>query len=45
MLTPRLGNPNLGLGVGLRTTHFRHILKTQPEVGPGGTVLPNAELE
>jgi uncharacterized protein (UPF0276 family) len=28
----RLGNPNLGLGVGLRTTHFRHILETHPDV-------------
>src|SRR5882762_3683892 len=32
MLAPRLGNPNLGLGVGLRTTHFRHILETNPAV-------------
>ncbi len=28
----RLGHPNLGLGVGLRTTHFRHILEHQPKV-------------
>lgn len=28
---PRLGLPNLGLGVGLRSTHFQHIL----EHGPG----------
>src|SRR5258707_505067 len=32
MLASRLGNPNLGLGVGLRTTHFRHILETNPAV-------------
>jgi len=29
---PRLGHPQLGLGVGLRTAHFRHILDRQPEV-------------
>ncbi len=28
----RLGQPNLGLGVGLRTAHFRHILERRPEV-------------
>ncbi|HEY5311893.1 MAG TPA: DUF692 domain-containing protein [Pirellulales bacterium] len=27
-----LGYENLGLGVGLRTTHFDHILREQPEV-------------
>jgi uncharacterized protein (UPF0276 family) len=27
------GFPDLGLGVGLRTTHFAHILKERPEVG------------
>ena len=32
MLEPRLGHPNLGLGVGLRTVHFRHILDQQPQV-------------
>ncbi len=32
MLKPRLGHENLGLGVGLRTVHFSHILKHQPEV-------------
>lgn len=32
MLTPRLGLTNLGLGVGLRTTHFPHILAQQPAV-------------
>ena len=32
MALPRLGHPNLGLGVGLRTTHFRHILENQPQV-------------
>jgi uncharacterized protein (UPF0276 family) len=29
---PRLGHPNLGLGVGLRTVHFAHILQHQPDV-------------
>ncbi len=28
----RLGYPDLGLGVGLRTVHFRHILDEQPAV-------------
>jgi hypothetical protein len=28
----RLGNPNLGLGVGLRSVHFAHILEHWPEV-------------
>lgn len=32
MLPPRLGYPNLGLGVGLRSVHFSHILKNQPGV-------------
>jgi len=32
MHPPRLGHPNLGLGVGLRTVHFQHILREQPEV-------------
>lgn len=32
MLKPRLGHDNLGLGVGLRTVHFSHILEHQPEV-------------
>ena len=32
MVEPRLGHPNLGLGVGLRTVHFHHILNQQPEV-------------
>jgi uncharacterized protein (UPF0276 family) len=32
MIPPRLGNPNLGLGVGLRTAHFQHILSQQPAV-------------
>jgi uncharacterized protein len=32
MTLPRLGHPNLGLGVGLRTVHFTHILKEKPEV-------------
>src|ERR671918_964195 len=29
---PRLGNPNLGLGVGLRTVHYPYILEHHPEV-------------
>ncbi|MCI0332897.1 MAG: DUF692 domain-containing protein [Planctomycetes bacterium] len=29
---PRLGNPNLGLGVGLRTVHYPYILENHPEV-------------
>ena len=28
----RLGHPDLGLGVGLRTVHFPYILEHQPEV-------------
>jgi uncharacterized protein (UPF0276 family) len=28
----RLGHPHLGLGVGLRTVHFAHILRQQPQV-------------
>jgi len=31
-MTPRLGHDNLGLGVGLRTVHFSHILKHWPDV-------------
>lgn len=30
--TEHLGLPNLGLGLGLRSQHFNHILATQPEV-------------
>ncbi len=29
---PRLGHPHLGLGVGLRSVHFGHILEHNPEV-------------
>jgi uncharacterized protein (UPF0276 family) len=29
---PRLGHSHLGFGVGLRTVHFSHILKQQPDV-------------
>jgi uncharacterized protein (UPF0276 family) len=29
---PRLGYPNLGLGVGLRTVHFAHVLHERPAV-------------
>ena len=32
MNLPRLGHPNLGLGVGLRTVHFPYILEKQPNV-------------
>lgn len=32
MTNPRLGNPNLGLGVGLRAVHFSHILRNEPVV-------------
>ncbi|HEX4000658.1 MAG TPA: DUF692 domain-containing protein [Pirellulales bacterium] len=32
MPSPRLGLPNLGLGVGLRSIHFPHILEHNPEV-------------
>ncbi len=32
MESPRLGHPHLGLGVGLRTVHFQHILEHQPAV-------------
>lgn len=31
-MTTRLGLPNLGLGLGLRSQHFEHILKNKPEV-------------
>ena len=29
----RWGLPDLGLGVGLRTTHYAHILSERPEIG------------
>ena len=32
MSQPRLGHPNLGLGVGLRTTHFKYILDNEPDI-------------
>lgn len=32
MTQPRLSLPNLGFGVGLRTTHYPHILAEQPAV-------------
>jgi uncharacterized protein len=32
MTPPRLGHPNLGLGIGLRSVHFPYILEHQPEV-------------
>lgn len=32
MTQTRMGYPDLGLGVGLRTVHFGHILEHQPEV-------------
>src|SRR4051812_21521751 len=31
-MPPRLGHPHLGLGVGLRTSHFAHILSKWPAV-------------
>lgn len=31
-MQPRLGHPHLGLGVGLRTVHFTHILREAPAV-------------
>src|SRR5215468_7846819 len=31
-MVPRLGHPDLGLGVGLRTVHFSHILREWPQV-------------
>lgn len=32
MRQPRFGLPNLGLGVGLRSTHYPHILRESPAV-------------
>jgi uncharacterized protein (UPF0276 family) len=32
MPLPRLGHANLGLGVGLRTVHYQHILRHRPPV-------------
>jgi uncharacterized protein (UPF0276 family) len=32
MTAPRLGHANLGLGVGLRTVHYQHILAENPAV-------------
>jgi hypothetical protein len=32
MIAPRLGHANLGLGVGLRTAHFAHVLEHWPAV-------------
>ena len=32
MPSSRLGHPHLGLGVGLRSVHFQHILRHQPAV-------------
>jgi uncharacterized protein (UPF0276 family) len=32
MSSPRLGHAHLGLGVGLRTVHFQHILEHRPAV-------------
>jgi len=32
MITSRLGQPNLGLGLGLRTVHFPYILEHRPPV-------------
>lgn len=32
MRSPRLGHSHLGFGVGIRSVHFSHILKEQPDV-------------
>ena len=32
MSEPRLGHSNLGLGIGLRTVHYDHILNNNPEI-------------
>ena len=32
MTPPRLGHPNLGLGLGLRSVHYQHILNETPQV-------------
>jgi len=32
MIRPRLGHPNLGLGLGLRSVHYQHILDQKPDV-------------
>jgi uncharacterized protein (UPF0276 family) len=32
MISARLGHPNLGLGLGLRTVHYQHILDKTPNV-------------
>ncbi|MDF1824824.1 MAG: DUF692 domain-containing protein [Verrucomicrobiales bacterium] len=32
MTTPRLGHPDLGFGLGLRTVHFDYILENEPAV-------------
>jgi uncharacterized protein (UPF0276 family) len=32
MNTARLGHPNLGFGVGLRSVHFNYLLETHPQV-------------
>ncbi|HET6328547.1 MAG TPA: DUF692 family protein, partial [Planctomycetaceae bacterium] len=32
MIPARLGHPNLGLGLGLRTVHYQHILDQTPNV-------------
>jgi len=32
MVEPRLGHDNIGLGLGLRTVHYKHILDSNPKV-------------
>ena len=32
MEVPRLGHDHLGLGIGLRTVHYQHILNQNPQV-------------
>ena len=40
-MTNRLGYDNLGLGVGLRTVHFDHLLKHHPSVDWFETISEN----
>ena len=44
MPSPRLGYPNLGLGLGLRTTHFPHILREWPAVD-WFEIIPKTSLD
>ena len=31
-IPPRLGYPSLGFGLGLRSAHYQHVLKEQPDI-------------